>query len=893
MVNNFLCIASVLLIFLAQQLRAQELLLTSESEIVGISVNKDGRLHILHPNKICDFEGKQFINDCFQFEEDVSFVLPISDGYYMLFYQNVMVTVVNNEVVQTDSFPDLISKAVLHQNNLFIGTAGKGLFSYKLNNNQLQFIGLAGEFINDLVLLNDDIFMALDNGVAKYNVLEEKIDRLKLPDIITHLSTLGNNIVAISIKGELFNLNEQLIVLNKKDLSRYEIKKVSSSQNRTFFTTPYGCYSLDSSFQIVKLSEGHFENILALSNNLLLTQKEKLLAFDITTEIIHTDQKIFSIYSENDSILWAGSINRIYKFLGNTMVSEFIIPSSVPKVYASALLVLGNHVFIGTMGDGLFILNKSGKLIKHIQDESENNRNNIISLTFKSNMVWIAYLNGVSTIDPFTLQSLSEYDEILENNYLYCIEPISENEFYVGTSNKGVIHYKNENLTHFLEGKSIYSLNQTKNRLYIGTESDGVFILENNSVRLFNNSLAPRSILNVGEIVLFGLKSKCQMVWDETIIPIASGSLVDGQLNARGQNDHHAFIGFANGILKVNKKRLKSLRNMALHLNQPMLFDKLVTTKRNFFDYSENSFSFSFHPTTYYQITDIKYRHRLLGLDTNWQETQQNHVSFYNLRPGKYTFEVGGTYASNSRFFNKQFYSFEIKKPFWETIWFILLISGLLIALIIVGVKKREKQLLRQSKQQQEKIRFELAQLKNQIDPHFMFNSFNSLMGQIEENPQSAIESTQLFSDLYRSILKYEKMDLIPLETELALAKNYFHMHKIRFEDLIELTIEDAGHNKFKIIPLSCQFLIENAIKHNVINSSNKLSIQMKIDAIYLVVSNTLNPFEDRKGPESGIGLKNLESRYKYFTDKALIIDITKTHYIVKLPLIYDKADTI
>jgi len=176
--------------------------------------------------------------------------------------------------------------------------------------------------------------------------------------------------------------------------------------------------------------------------------------------------------------------------------------------------------------------------------------------------------------------------------------------------------------------------------------------------------------------------------------------------------------------------------------------------------------------------------------------------------------------------------------------------------------------------------------LKNQLDPHFLFNSLNVLNALIEENPEKAQEFTNGLSKTYRYILDQKNKELVPLEEELDFAKTYIELLQMRFEESLTFEIDQENeHPEAKVVPLSLQLLLENVIKHNKATSSKPLHIVIKQENGYLYVENNLNLRqinEDRKG----IGLTNIANRYALLTNKPIKVEQTETNFIVKIPIL-------
>jgi len=186
----------------------------------------------------------------------------------------------------------------------------------------------------------------------------------------------------------------------------------------------------------------------------------------------------------------------------------------------------------------------------------------------------------------------------------------------------------------------------------------------------------------------------------------------------------------------------------------------------------------------------------------------------------------------------------------------------------------------------------QLDALKNQLDPHFLFNSLNVLVSLIEENPDAAVNFTTSLSKVYRYVLEQRGKELVSLEEELKFARTYVRLLKMRFEESIEISIpEHVSHPDLQIVPLSLQLLIENAVKHNVTSSSQPLRLSIYEKGNQLIVENNLQE-KSVIANSTGIGLNNIASRYALLTTHKMTIDKSRTSFKVNLPLL-DKSNMV
>ena len=176
--------------------------------------------------------------------------------------------------------------------------------------------------------------------------------------------------------------------------------------------------------------------------------------------------------------------------------------------------------------------------------------------------------------------------------------------------------------------------------------------------------------------------------------------------------------------------------------------------------------------------------------------------------------------------------------------------------------------------------------LKNQIDPHFLFNSLNVLSSLIEENPESAQKFTTSLSKVYRYVLEQKDKELVSVAEELQFAKTYMNLLKMRFENSITFEIpENFENEEAKVVPLSLQLLLENCIKHNVVSEAKPLHVKISIENNQLVVTNNLQKKEvlsDRKG----VGLQNIVNRYAILTKRTVLVEENEQEFKIFLPIL-------
>jgi sensor histidine kinase YesM len=176
--------------------------------------------------------------------------------------------------------------------------------------------------------------------------------------------------------------------------------------------------------------------------------------------------------------------------------------------------------------------------------------------------------------------------------------------------------------------------------------------------------------------------------------------------------------------------------------------------------------------------------------------------------------------------------------------------------------------------------------LKNQLDPHFLFNSLNVLSSLIEENPVNAQKFTTSLSKIYRYVLEQRDKELVSVAEELQFAKTYMNLLKMRFENSITFELpEDFENEEAKVVPLALQLLLENAIKHNVVSEQKPLHVKIYIQDNQLIVENNLQKRETLQ-TRKGVGLQNIVDRYAILTTRNVAILENENIFKIKLPIL-------
>ena len=234
-------------------------------------------------------------------------------------------------------------------------------------------------------------------------------------------------------------------------------------------------------------------------------------------------------------------------------------------------------------------------------------------------------------------------------------------------------------------------------------------------------------------------------------------------------------------------------------------------------------------------------------------------------------------------------FPFVLSSPGLRLIMIIWLVEIVIVSLSITSAFYRQLVILHEktTKLEESSIKAQYTALQNQLNPHFLFNSLNTLISEIEYNPENAVDFTQKLSDVYRYILKSQEQGLVTLRDELEFLDSYIYLHQVRLGKCIQLENKMTPTLLNKKIPsLTLQLLIEIVIKHNIINMENPMVIHLDYSDKDQTLS-VRNKIKLKKDvAKSGMGLKNLSARYLLICNLHITIIDDSEYFTVKIPLL-------
>jgi len=876
--------------------------------------------------------------------DTVTSICELTDKEILIGYSNGFIGHLQNNQIVTDSieegFPKVaVTKIIATKNNVvWLATAGEGVYFYK--NKRLYNIdtadGLTDDFVYDLCAGNaNQVVAATDKGI---NICTAE-GKNKVTEHYTSVNGLPDNIVR-----SLFITEREKVWLGMQDggVSKYDIitrdasKKLNWQYGQvnaiTVINTSVFVATEDNGLlvfnrdandnisglqykddQLKKIScmlLDHEGNIWLGGNNLLIRSSasnvQPLITLDKTTT-----ENLHSLLWSRDSSIWFNTITGVTQLKESNGMWEqknFLIPNVNGASISTIFEDIKGLIWIGTLGKGIIILNPVTGTQYVLKEIPELINTNVISITGRDSSIWISAFeatvrvnlqkDGMSSINYAGEQNLG-------NKYVYNILQDKYNNVWFATDGKGIIKYQNGKFSPLQQpaggyGNVVYKMIEDSNgNTWFSTYDKGLIKYDGKTFTRFTTSQG-LSDMNITGLSISGDNIFLIHKNNVDLINTKSGNItyldadqginnINTDLNALATDKNGNVYFVADSILyKYNSAKEIVLRPIVM-IDRIQLFLNDINVKNgHVFKYNENNLSFYYTGLYYSQSNRIQYQYKLEGYDKNWVSTKDRLKNFPQLPPGTYTFKVRVSLNQNFSASSEAAYTFTIEQPFWRQLWFIALSVIALAAILYVIIKQREKSIEKYNKLEREKIRSQLETLRNQINPHFLFNSFNTLISEIEENPDKAVLYVEHLSDFYRNIVVHREKDLISLQEEIYILKDYCFIQQKRYGEALKISITIPAEQQkiYYIVPLALQLLFENAVKHNTISAAHPLCIELftENDECLIVRNNINKKFTPEKG--SSMGLQNIQKRYLLLSNKNVIVENDGKSFIVKIPLI-------
>ena len=894
---------------------------------------------------ICRYDGINFK----YLDKDSNQVTAIgesNDGVLWMGHMNGVLEYSRDLGVQKFTPPDILPTTRITSilfdkaNRLWFSTYGEGVFCYE--NNRLHIFntrnGLSENVVYNLLLAPDStVWAATDLGISVCAIKNGKknirvIDtKAGLPDNIVRSlrqDAAGNIWIGLQDKGICYidKISGKVVVPAGTEGWQFgQVNDILPMKREIFIATEeFGIIEIHPGLPALnRMMPVKGKNMHTVQQLLLDRNEQVWVVADNTLSIANSNhfqiieippvwqEAVKAIAVDTTGKIWFANKKGIFsKDNNNTPIEPLrgirnIDYASIVSLYSDK----NNTLWIGTYNNGLYRYTPgTGNLVQYTSADGMVD-NNIFSVAGIGDEIWFGTLGGAVKLDAS--QRRPHFENFtrkngLSNNFIYNVMVDSKDNKWFATDGSGISKLGRDGFYHY---DTIAGLQ--KNIAYTTTEdiygniwftglNSGLFCYDGKSFTRYTikDGLHDNEILNVvadfkGNLLLShpdGLELFNIRRALFTFYGAESGfENIKPQINAWCRTPKGSIlIGSGEKIIQYFPSDTRFTQLPQLVMNNVLVYFKPIgTTDNTRFTYEENHITFDYAGLWYIHPEAVGYQYNLEGYSRDWINTKDHSITFPNLRPGNYVFRVKASINDDYRYSPLLTYRFTIARPFWKTNWFGLLVLAAAASVIYFFVRLRIQFIHFEQDKEKQKLTAALAMLKSQLNPHFLFNSFNTLMNIIDKDKNMAMEFAEKLSDFYREVALFQDQESVPVQEELNLLQNYLYLQQKRFGSNLQLILNISSvHLTAGIPPLTLQLLAENAIKHNRITEDRPLKINIESAQTFLVVSNLISR-QEAAAKSAGLGLKNIQQRVQLLTGQQVNILETEQEFIVIIPLKY------
>lgn len=569
------------------------------------------------------------------------------------------------------------------------------------------------------------------------------------------------------------------------------------------------------------------KGILVIPNLKILDGLKELKELQITRILSDENDQTYLGTNDGQILRFSKGKKEILSTLGNKSVEALYKWSGTP--------------FLLTDNSGLTILDTRTKT-KTVFD----------FLAFKSavridaNSLYVASNLGIGVLSYDEMNRDFEYKHLPElGGRAFSIQrdPTST-ILYITTADGLKMKYPNGKIEPLKIGNNLVfasSMATSRDKVYISTKQHGLITVskgkviqqffpkhKNEAVKIYKFQIKKSRIYANSSIGLIVLDFKGNILHlMNRAAGLATNKIID--FNIKGNK---IWISHSRGVQIMDLRKINAtIRKPKLVLSKIEVNGKIVDGKSEF-GFSQNKFSFVLQVPTLKNRENIYYHYKLIPADTNWivNSYQNNRISYNSLAPGTYKFIVKA--ENNGVFSRPVFYSFRILSPFYQRWWFSTVLALVLGGFITLFYRRKLRKQQMKADQLNELNASKLTAIQSQMNPHFIFNSLNSIQDLVlKGDVTNSYTFITKFSNLVRRTLNYSDKDFIDFDQEAKLLELYLSLEKLRFKESLEFTMETNEIDDIQVPPMLIQPFIENALLHGLLHKEGlkKLKIEFKL----------------------------------------------------------------
>ena len=808
---------------------------------------------------------------------------------------------------ENQEYHKVTNTLVIDGNNFIILYYGLGITS-SINGVMTEYTtnkGLISNEVYDVALFDKNYYISTDQGIQVLNPMVGRLEAALtvnegLPDIvITHLDVYQNKLWYTDYDKHIGSISKDLEIRNFKLSLEGKVNDISTHESGIYLATNRGIFLFDGKGFKIKSEEFRF-NLIQIDeegNLWCVSDKDQLIKGNLQFQKLTLDVEDIRAIEKFEHQIIMGNKDGVYRPFQEKY-------NKVTNDNVTCLKSIDKFLLVGTFSQGIKVYDKYFKEVQAMSKWTTIENESVLHIYAHNNEVYISSLSGVMKFEfkGGKLVPKNSLNAIIGEAYIYSML-IQGEKMYFGTDRDGLYIWHRDRdkidiLNVFQSGEkvgSVYSLTEDKNeRIWFSSSEYGLGYMNiGTAIKLSNvpnskdeytslQSLENGNLLAIrgSSIDILDPVTQHFMYFDKEVgleneVTYLNNILLDGN-QTYFVHDFNIYSYTPESNVKIHPE--VSIDKVRVNL-------LLVKKEVNKFEQNENNIEFDFKGSWLTDPLKLSYQYKLEGFEEEWRNTKNNSVSFPRLRPGNYIFRLR---ASENGLFHDEpeaEYQFQIHRKIYNEKWVRILGIGLLGFIILIIVKQREARKKEKLLLDKLNIENQLINLKNQLNPHFLFNAFNTLIGLIEEDSERSIVLVEKMTDFYRNVLNFGKLDIVSLQEESEVLSQYIAILKARFNGQINIELDfEKDLTIYAIPPMTLQLLVENAVKHNVVSTKDPLTITIKQRGNTISVNNKKSPLI-KPSPGSKIGLVNIKRRFELINLAPPIIHETTEYFEVILKI--------